>query len=224
MIDVEVPVLIVGAGPAGLATALLLSRYGVPNMLVERHSGTAHTPRAHIVNQRTVEIFRHMGIEDELLAVGTPQDLMSNNVWATSLAGLEIARLQTWGTDPERAADYRKASPSPMTNCPQTVLEPVLLQAIQEAAITDVRFGHEFRQLEQDADGVTAVIEDRNSGTASTVRCQYLIGADGGRSVILEHLAGDGLHGRSRHAHLPKTVARVRHGDHVRPRSRNHLR
>ena len=100
MIDVEVPVLIVGAGPAGLATALLLSRYGVPNMLVERHSGTAHTPRAHIVNQRTVEIFRHMGIEDELLAVGTPQDLMSNNVWATSLAGLEIARLhQDCGSD-----------------------------------------------------------------------------------------------------------------------------
>ena len=186
MIDVEVPVLIVGAGPAGLATALLLSRYGVPNMLVERHSGTAHTPRAHIVNQRTVEIFRHMGIEDELLAAGTPQHLMSNNVWATSLAGLEVARLQTWGTSPERAADYQKSSPSPMTNCPQTVLEPILLQAIQESAVTDLRFGHEFRRLDRDDDGVTAVIEDRAAGTALTVRCQYLIGADGGRSVILE--------------------------------------
>ena len=204
MIDVEVPVLIVGAGPAGLATALLLSRYGVPNMLVERHSGTAHTPRAHIVNQRTVEIFRHMGIEDELLAVGTPQDLMSNNVWATSLAGLEIARLQTWGTDPERAADYRKASPSPMTNCPQTVLEPVLLQAIQAAAVTDLRFGHDFRQLDQDADGVTAVVEDRATGAAMTVRCQYLIGADGGRSVVLEQagLRVDGEAGLSHAANI----------------------
>jgi 2,4-dichlorophenol 6-monooxygenase len=204
MIDVEVPVLIVGAGPAGLATALLLSRYGVPNMLVERHSGTAHTPRAHIVNQRTVEIFRHMGIEDELLAAGTPQQLMSNNVWATSLAGLEVARLQTWGTSPERAADYHKASPSPMTNCPQTVLEPILLHAIQEAAVTDLRFGHEFHRLDRDDDGVTAVIEDRRAGTILTVRCQYLIGADGGRSVILEQagLRVDGEAGLSHAANI----------------------
>jgi 2,4-dichlorophenol 6-monooxygenase len=200
MIDAEVPVLIVGAGPAGLATALLLSRYGVPNMLVERHSGTAHTPRAHIVNQRTVEIFRHMGIEDKLLAAGTPQELMSNNVWATSLAGLEVARLQTWGTSPERAADYHKASPSPMTNCPQTVLEPILLQAIQESAITDVRFGHEFHRLDRDDDGVTVVIEDRDAGTTLTVRCQYLIGADGGRSVILEQ-AGLGVDGEAGLSH-----------------------
>jgi 2,4-dichlorophenol 6-monooxygenase len=204
MIDAEVPVLIVGAGPAGLATALLLSRYGVPNMLVERHSGTAHTPRAHIVNQRTVEIFRHMGIEDKLLAAGTPQQLMSNNVWATSLAGLEVARLQTWGTSPERAADYHKASPSPMTNCPQTVLEPILLQAIQESAVTDVRFGHEFQRLDRDDDGVTAVIEDRDAGTTLTVRCQYLIGADGGRSVILEQagLSVDGEAGLSHAANI----------------------
>jgi 2,4-dichlorophenol 6-monooxygenase len=204
VIDVEAPVLIVGAGPAGLATALLLSRYGVPNILVERHAGTAHTPRAHIVNQRTVEIFRHMGIEDELLAVGTPQHMMSNNVWATSLAGLEVARLQTWGTAPERAAEYRKASPSPMTNCPQTVLEPVLLHAIQEAGVTDLRFGHEFRRLDQDADGVTAVIEDRDSGTTSIVRCQYLIGADGGRSEVLEQagLRVDGEAGLSHAANI----------------------
>jgi 2,4-dichlorophenol 6-monooxygenase len=51
---VEVPVLIVGAGPAGLALSAALSRYGVAHLLVERHRGTAHTPRAHIINQRTV--------------------------------------------------------------------------------------------------------------------------------------------------------------------------
>ena len=81
LVDREVPVLIVGAGPAGLATSNLLSRYGVRHLLVEKHLGTAHTPRAHIVNQRTVEIFRHMGIEERLLAVATPRELMANNVW-----------------------------------------------------------------------------------------------------------------------------------------------
>jgi 2-polyprenyl-6-methoxyphenol hydroxylase-like FAD-dependent oxidoreductase len=59
---VEVPVLIVGAGPAGLALSAALARYGVGHLLVERHRGTAHTPRAHIINQRTVEILRHLGI------------------------------------------------------------------------------------------------------------------------------------------------------------------
>src|SRR5438045_7406633 len=134
--EIRVPVLIVGAGPAGLATSLLLSRYGVAHMLIEKYSGTAHTPRAHIVNQRTVEIFRHMGIEDRLLAVGTPQHLMSNNVWSTSLVGLEVARLQTWGTSPDRAADYRKASPSPMkigrASCRERVEYTVLAVTTQK--------------------------------------------------------------------------------------------
>ena len=57
-VDIGIPVLIVGAGPAGLTLALALTRYGVPALTIERHPGTAHTPRAHIINQRTVEIFR----------------------------------------------------------------------------------------------------------------------------------------------------------------------
>jgi len=83
--SVEVPVLIVGAGPAGLALSVALSRYGVGHLVVERHRGTAHTPRAHIINQRTVEIFRHLGISDRFHAVATPQHLMANNLWVTTL-------------------------------------------------------------------------------------------------------------------------------------------
>src|SRR5947208_13221633 len=187
--EISVPVLMVGPGPAALATSLLLSRYGVAHMLVEKYPGTAHTPRAHIVNQRTVEIFRHMGIEDRLLAVGTPQHLMSNNVWSTSLAGLEVARLQTWGTSPDRAADYRKASPSPMSNCPQTLLEPLLVAAIIEAGVCDLRFNHEFLELRPNGSGATATIRDRSAGQDLTVRSQYLVGSDGGRIRVLDNAA-----------------------------------
>jgi len=63
---VDVPVLIVGARPAGLALSVTLSRYGVGHLVVERHEGTAHTRRAHIINQWTVEIFRHLGIGERL--------------------------------------------------------------------------------------------------------------------------------------------------------------
>ena len=181
---VEVPVLIVGAGPAGLALSVALSRYGVGHLVVERHRGTAHTPRAHIINQRTIEIFRHLGISDRFHAVATPQHLMANNLWVTTLAGLEVARSETWGTSAERAADYRAASPEPMANCPQTVLEPMLLGAARDMG-ADIRFGWEFISLAQDQDGVTSVIRQRDGEATLTVRSQYVVGADGARSRVL---------------------------------------
>ena len=181
---VEVPVLIVGAGPAGLALSVALSRYGVGHLVVERHRGTAHTPRAHIINQRTIEIFRHLGISDRFHAVATPQHLMASNLWVTTLAGLEVARSETWGTSAERAADYRAASPEPMANCPQTVLEPMLLGAARDMG-ADIRFGWEFTSLAQDQDGVTSVIRERDGEATLTVRSQYVVGADGARSRVL---------------------------------------
>ena len=181
---VEVPVLIVGAGPAGLALSVALSRHGVEHLVVERHRGTAHTPRAHIIDQRTVEILRHLGISDRFHAVATPQHLMANNLWVTTLAGLEVARSETWGTSAVRAADYRTASPEPMANCPQTVLEPMLLAAARDAG-ADVRFGWEFNSLAQDQDGVTSVVRQRDGEATLTVRSRYVVGADGARSRVL---------------------------------------
>ena len=200
---VEVPVLIVGAGPAGLALSAALSRYGVGHLLVERHRGTAHTPRAHIINQRTVEILRHLGISDRFHAVATPQHLMASNLWVTTLAGLEVARSETWGTSAERAGDYRMASPEPMANCPQTVLEPMLLAAAREMG-ADIRFGWEFTHLAQDQDGVTSVIRERDGGATLTVRSQYVVGADGARSRVLGQagLTADGPDDLARAANI----------------------
>ncbi|MFD7446631.1 FAD-dependent monooxygenase [Streptomyces sp. NPDC059909] len=181
----DVPVLIVGGGPAGLAASLALSRYGVEHVLVERHPGTAHTPRAHIINQRTVEILRHLGIEDRFHRVATPQRYMRNNLWVTSLAGQEIIRSETWGTSARVAGEYEASSPCPMANCPQTVFEPMLVDAIRDVG-GDLRFSHELETLEQDADGVTSTIRDRSTGELITVRSQYVIGADGARSRVLD--------------------------------------
>jgi 2,4-dichlorophenol 6-monooxygenase len=191
----SIPVLVVGAGPAGLALSLTLRRYGVEHLLVERHPGTAHTPRAHIVNQRTVEILRHLGVSDRFHAVATPQHMMSNNLWVTTLADREIARSQTWGTAPDRLGEYLAASPEPMANCPQTVLEPLLLDAAREAA-ADIRFHTEFVELTQDDDGVTSTIRDRQTGKVTDVRSRYVIGADGARSKVLAQ-AGLGVEGAS---------------------------
>ncbi len=109
---IETDVLIVGGGPAGLSAALFLSEYGVENVLVEQYPWTSPTPRAHITNQRTVEITRDMGLEGEVIEKTTPQELMGDQVFCTSIAGEELARLLTWGNHPRRKADYDLASPS----------------------------------------------------------------------------------------------------------------
>ena len=183
-VDIGVPVLIVGAGPAGLTLALALARYGVPALTVEKHPSTAHTPRAHIINQRTVEIFRALGISEKFHEVAIPQAGMTNNLWYTTLADPEVARSQTWGTGPDRTAEYFLSSPEPMANCPQTVLEPMLLGAAREAG-ADIEFQTEFVELHQDGDGVTSVIRCRTTGDTRTVRSRYVIGADGARSRVL---------------------------------------
>src|SRR6201997_3201826 len=183
-VDIEIPVLIVGAGPAGLTLALALARYGVPALTVEKHPSTAHTPRAHIINQRTVEIFRALGISEKFHEVAIPQSAMRNNLWYTTLADPEVARSETWGGGPERAGEYFLASPEPMANCAQTVLEPLLLASAREAG-ADIEFQTEFVELRQDAEGVTSVIRDRVTGETRRVRSRYVIGSDGARSRVL---------------------------------------
>lgn len=180
---IEVPVLVVGAGPAGLSATALLASYGVRTLTITRFAGTANSPRAHITNQRTVEVFRDLGIEDRLRSIATPNELMSNNVWATSFAGMEIARLQTWGTSPERKADYELASPSQMCNAPQHLLEPVLLGSARERG-AQFLFNTELLEISQDAGHVTALLRDRLTDERFTVRAQYAIGADGGNSTV----------------------------------------
>ena len=187
MRTVETDVLVIGAGPAGLAASALLARGGVDAVTVTKYASTANSPRAHITNQRTVEVFRDLGIEDEVRAFATPNHLMGNNVWATSFAGQEIARLMTWGTGPTRQGEYDNASPSAMTNAPQHLLEPVLLAAAREHG-ADIRFSTELLKITQDEQAVHAVVRERESGEEYEIVARYAIGADGGRSTVAAQL------------------------------------
>lgn len=183
--DIEVPVLIVGAGPSGLALSLFLSRLNVDHLAVTKFRWTANSPRAHITNQRTIEIFRDLGIEEDILKAAQPSEAMTNNVWVTSLKGKELGRLRAWGTHRERRDDYAEASPSPMANLPQHHMEPILLRHSM-AAGGKVRFNTELVDLVQDADGVTAELIDRDTKESFKVRSKYLVGADGGRSLVAQ--------------------------------------
>lgn len=181
--DLRVPVLVVGAGPAGLAATLLLQRYGVKALTVTRYGWTANSPRAHYQNQRTLEILRELGLEQEVMATGTPDELMQNFVWASSLAGTEFARLPHYSVS--RRDEYWRASPCRSSNIAQHLLEPILARAAMARGAA-MRWNHELLDLAQDADGVTARIRDRVTDRVLVVRAQYVIGADGARSRVAE--------------------------------------
>lgn len=184
---VETDVLIVGSGPAGGAAALSLATLGVPNIMITKYRWTANTPRAHITNQRAMEIFRDFGIEDQVLADATPHALVGDTVFCTSIAGEEIGRILTWGTHPAREADYQQASPCLICDIPQTYLEPILVKNAT-ARGTQTRFSTEYLSHVQDSGGVTATVRDRLTGHVYTIRSKYLIGADGGRSLVADHI------------------------------------
>ena len=174
-------VLIVGGGVSGLTASLLLSRLDVPHVLVERHPRTALLPKAHIINQRAMEIFREIGVDGDIYEHGCPPENMSTIAWMTSLAGptplhgRRIARADAWCGGPA----YASASPCRPTNLPQLRLEPLLRRRAEDQAPATVLFNHEMLSLAQTTDGVEAEIEDREHATRHAVRARYVIAADG---------------------------------------------
>ena len=199
MNKVSTDVLVVGAGPAGLTAAAFLARSGIRVIALSRYSGTAPQPRASFTNQRTMEVFRDLGIEDEVRRVSTPGLSMGHNVMATGFTGEEIFRFQTYGTG-ERLTDYSLASPCEFYNSPQHVLEPVMLQAAL-AQGADVRFSHEMLTIEQTDEEVVARVLDRSTGEEYLIRATYAVGADGGRSRVAEQL-GIPFEGQSALMHM----------------------
>jgi 2-polyprenyl-6-methoxyphenol hydroxylase-like FAD-dependent oxidoreductase len=181
--EVEVPVLIVGGSLVGLSTALLLASHGVGSLVVERHSGTAIHPRAGHFNLRTLEILRSVGLEDTVRRKSReqyPPDGGISNV--ESLAGREIA---TYFTDLN--AGVAEFSPTIRLFINQDALEPILRARAEELGAR-TRYRTECTGLEQDEDGVTAVLTDATTGTRSRVRARYVVAADGNRSPVRNRL------------------------------------
>ncbi|MGI5219137.1 FAD-dependent oxidoreductase [Nocardia sp. CA-290969] len=183
----ETDVLVVGTGPAGSAAALALATYGVKVHLVNRWNWLANTPRAHITNQRTVEVLRDLGVEEEAAKYATPWELMGDTLFTTSLAGDEIARVRTWGTGDDRIGDYIKGSPCGLLDIPQLYMEPVLFKNATERGATSA-FNTEYLSHVQDDSGITATLRDLLTGREYSVRAKYLIGADGARSAIADEI------------------------------------
>lgn len=188
MNEIQTPVLIVGGGGAGLSASMLLSALGVESLLVSALPTTSVLPKAHVLNQHTMEIFRELGIADRVYERGTPAAQMSATAWYAGFAGAhpstgrEIARLESWGAGGCNPA-WATASPCRSANLPQIRLEPILRERAEELAPGRVRFGHEVVGLEQDDASVRAEVLDRAADRRYRVRARYLLACDGGRTI-----------------------------------------
>lgn len=183
MAQEHIPVMIVGAGGAGLSLSLLLRQQGISSVLIERRSDISWYPRARNLNFRTLEVFRGLGLEAEVIAAGTK---ISRVFGRATLASSEREELIDPGS---LLQGLEKVSPDPLIwYCPQSRLEPLLLAEARKRG-GDVRYGTELASFTQDETGVAAIIKDRALGQTSEVRADYLIAADGAHSEIRKTLA-----------------------------------
>jgi len=183
----EVPVLIVGAGACGLSCSLFLDNIGVESLIVERHPTWAPNPKARYLNQRTMEVFRHHGLAEMIYADAIPLENFSKIVWRTSLAGdgpldrRTIHEMDGFGGG--GLTQYAEDSACESSMFPQVRLEPMFQAEILKRNPQGIRRNCELLAIEQSADGVVSTVLDRATGVTSKIRSQYLIGADGGRTV-----------------------------------------
>ncbi|MEU4261688.1 FAD-dependent oxidoreductase [Streptomyces argenteolus] len=183
-VEHRAPVLIVGGSLVGLSASLFLSRLGVRHLLVEKHANTSTHPRGRGNNVRTMELFRTAGAEQSIRDAASVLADNHGILQAGSLTGDD----QEWlfkEIDP--GGGLARFSPSGWCLCSQNDLEPVLVDRAR-AEGGELRFSTELLSFEQDADGVTAVVKDRESGEHTTVRADYMVAADGPRSPVREQL------------------------------------
>ena len=185
------PVLIVGAGPVGQLSALLLAHHGITSRLIDRRPQPSTAPKAHAVNPRTLEICDSIGVSAAALsASGASANDAGFVRFMGKLSGPEFGALPYERQD----AAALTHTPFPLTNIPQPKFEAALDAAIRAQPLISFQRGVSCVATIEHADSVTAVLEDAANGTSEDIACQYVIAADGAGSPMRQRL-GIGMQG-----------------------------
>ncbi|TCC44830.1 FAD-binding monooxygenase [Kribbella pittospori] len=176
---VEVPVLIVGGGPAGLTASLLLSRHGVESVLIDKRMTGSPLPRARGVHSRAMEILRVCGVEPDLRAVELP--ITPGAEWRTDLTGTPLR-------EDVPSAGKSVVSPCEGLSVSQDVFESVLREHASSYSAGQLRTGALLESFQTDDGGVQATVTEQTSGRTTQVRARWMIAADGARSGIRRQL------------------------------------
>ncbi|WP_174290882.1 FAD-dependent monooxygenase [Sphingomonas bacterium] len=198
----ETSVVIIGAGPSGLALANELGMRGVDCLVVERNDRVGYAPRAKTTNVRTRTHLRRWGIAGDLAAASPfGVDYPTDVAFVTKLAGPLVARIEN-ASNCAPARDERY--PEHGQWIPQYKLEQVLREHAETLPSVRLQFSTEFAGATQDADGVTVTLKRVDTGEAETLTARYLVGADGARSGVREAIGAgmSGTYGLSRNYNI----------------------
>ena len=189
MLDTQV--LVVGAGPTGLTLAVALGQKGVRCTLVEQKEAPQFLPKMERCNARTMEIYRRMGIVEQVRAAGLPAHCPMDVFIVFSLVEPPLIR-HPYPSVAEAKAQIASRNDGTLPLEPyqlisQYTLEPLLKSIAEGLPSVTVRYGCSLDSFEQDPAGVTAQVRT-GDGAASTIRAAYLVGCDGGSSTVRRQL------------------------------------
>jgi 2-polyprenyl-6-methoxyphenol hydroxylase-like FAD-dependent oxidoreductase len=179
------PVLIVGAGPVGLALAGDLGWRGNSCILVEKTDGAIIAPKMDMVGIRTMEHCRRWGIADWVEHSPYPRNYPQDNVYVTSLTGYELAREIV----PPKDQELRPAqSPQNRERCPQDMFDPILTRFVSQFPAIELRRRTELLHLAEHSKKVVATLRDLETGETYELSADFVVGTDGGSSTVRESL------------------------------------
>jgi 2-polyprenyl-6-methoxyphenol hydroxylase-like FAD-dependent oxidoreductase len=182
-VEITTPILIVGAGPVGLALAGDLGWRGIPCTIVEQSDGSIYQPRMDMVGVRTMEFCRRWGVVGDVEASPYPRDYPQDNIYVAGslVTGWEIGRYPNPPMGEEKPPPQ---SPQKRERCPQNLFDPILQKFARSFEAVDLLYTHRFDALSQTADGVTATVTNLDTGEPVAIHADYVVGCDGAGSAV----------------------------------------
>jgi 2-polyprenyl-6-methoxyphenol hydroxylase-like FAD-dependent oxidoreductase len=203
----DIPILIVGGGPVGLALAGDLGWRGVPCLLIEQSDGSIYQPRQDFVGIRTMEFCRRWGLVDAVEASPYPRDVPQDNVYVTSLAGYELGRERFPSMGDEKPPP---TSPQKRERCPQNMFDPILRAFASAQPSVELRYRTRLVGFVQERDCIVATVEDLDAARRYDIAAHYIAGCDGARSLVRETL-GIGMTGNPAVTYTTNIIFRCPH-------------
>jgi 2-polyprenyl-6-methoxyphenol hydroxylase-like FAD-dependent oxidoreductase len=178
-------ILVVGAGPVGLALAGDLGWRGRNALVIEMTDGSIYQPKMDLVGIRTMEFCRRWGIVPAVEASPYVRTYPQDNIYLTALNAYEVGRQEM----PSMAEDRPPPeSPQKRERCPQNMFDPILHDFASSQTTVDLRYRHQLEAFTEDATGVTAIVRDLEKDTTIQIRAKFLVGADGAHSAVRNQL------------------------------------
>lgn len=177
-------VVVVGAGPVGLSLAIELGWRGVPVTVVDQGDGRVPFPAGEAIFSRTMEHLRRWGCAQRARAQAAPPlDYPHRIIFTTAVTGHLLAEFD-YGVTNQSPGEYGALTPEGPAFLSKFSFVPELQRTARAQPGVDIRFGARLESVDQDADGVRALVRDVATGAEETLDCAYLVACDGGRSGV----------------------------------------